>query len=213
MRTKLISVSKFSRKEKREKEKRRSCRVVLVSSPVWRVRSGVRALPSDPGACLKGAERKSSCVLGGALSALIASVLLTGAAPLVYSSRDFAVTFIQSVPAAASPQEAQRRPRTDKRWPTERRASPVWVGRRSLLGKFCCLGRKASAGGSGGRTVVLRAGWAFSTSPPFQETHFVVSSPCVCQRREGGERRATGLGARATSKYRTAHVCSFKKSF
>lgn len=144
---------------------------------------------------------------------MIASVLLTGAAPLVYSSCDFAVTFIQSVPAAASPQEAQRRPRTDERWPTERRASPVWVGRRSLLGKFCCLCRKASAGGSGGRTVVLRAGWAFSTSPPFQETHFVVSSPCVCQRREGGEQRATGLGARATSKYRTAHVYSFKKSF
>lgn len=164
-------------------------------------------------ACLKGAERKSTCVLGGALSALIASVLLTGAALLVYSSGDFAVPFIQRAPAAASPQEAQRRPRMDQWWPTERRASPVWVGRHSLWGKFCCLCRKASGGESGGTTAILRAGWAFSTSPPFQETHFVVSSLCVCQRREGGEERATGLGARVTSSYSTAHIYSSTKSF
>lgn len=127
---------------------------------------------------------------------MIASVLLTAAALLVYSSCDIAVTFIQRAPAAASPQEAQRRPHMDNRRPTERRASPVWVGRHSLLGKFCWLCRKASGGGSGGTAVNLRAGWAFSTSPPFQETHFVVSSLGVCQRREGGKVRGTGVRAR-----------------
>ena len=59
------------------------------------------------GACGKKTMR---CVLGGVLFALIGNVLLTGAALQVYSSCDIAVTFIQSAPAAASPQEAQRRP-------------------------------------------------------------------------------------------------------
>lgn len=40
MRTKLISVSKFSRKKK--KKKSRSCSAVLVSSPVSRVRAALR---------------------------------------------------------------------------------------------------------------------------------------------------------------------------
>lgn len=55
-------------------------------------------------------KRKSCYVLGGVVSALIGNVLLTGAAQQVYSSCDIAVTFIQSAPAAASPQEAQQRP-------------------------------------------------------------------------------------------------------
>lgn len=55
----------------------------------------------------KKRERMNCCVLGGVVSALIGNVLLTGAAEQVYSSCDIAVTFIQSAPAAASPQEAQ----------------------------------------------------------------------------------------------------------
>lgn len=58
----------------------------------------------------KKRKEKKCCVLGGVVSALIGNVLLTGAARQVYSSCDIAVTFIQSAPAAASPQEAQRRP-------------------------------------------------------------------------------------------------------
>ena len=55
----------------------------------------------------KKKKRMNCCVLGGVVSALIGNVLLTGAAEQVYSSCDIAVTFIQSAPAAASPQEAQ----------------------------------------------------------------------------------------------------------
>lgn len=58
----------------------------------------------------KKEKKKNCCVLGGVVSALIGNVLLTGAAQQVYSSCDIAVTFIQSAPAAASPQETQRRP-------------------------------------------------------------------------------------------------------
>lgn len=65
------------------------------------------------------------CVLGGVVSALIGNVLLTGAARQVYSSCDIAVTFIQSAPAAASPQEAQHRPTWAADRPAETRASPV----------------------------------------------------------------------------------------
>lgn len=71
--------------------------------------------------------KKKQCVrvLGGVVSALIGNVLLTGAARQVYSSCDIAVTFIQSAPAAASPQEAQHRPTWAAGRPTERRISPV----------------------------------------------------------------------------------------
>lgn len=55
-------------------------------------------------------KKTMCCVLGGVVSALIGNVLLTGAASQVYSSCDIGVTFIQSPPAALSPQEAQRRP-------------------------------------------------------------------------------------------------------
>lgn len=120
----------------------------------------------------------NSCVLGGAVSALIASVLLTAAALLVYSSGDIAVTFIQRAPAAASPQEAQRRPHADHWWPTERRASPVWVGRHSLLGKFCWRCRKARGGGSGGTALILRAGWAFPLLLPVRK-HILLFLPSV----------------------------------
>lgn len=71
-----------------------------------------------------------------------------------------------------------------------------------LSGNFCCLCRKASGGGSGGAAVILRAGWAFSTSPPFQETHFAVSFLRVCKRREGVE--AKGHGAAATERKSSA---------
>lgn len=65
------------------------------------------------------------CVLGGVVSALIGNVLLTGAAQRVYSSCDIVVTFIQSAPAAASPQEAERGPTWAADRPTEMRTSPV----------------------------------------------------------------------------------------
>jgi len=97
-------------------------------------------------------KRKALCVLGGVVSALIGNVLLTGAAEQVYSSCDIAVTFIQSAPAAASPQEAARAHMGGRR-PTGRRARPCLSWQTPpLSGNFCCLCRKAGGGGdSGGR--------------------------------------------------------------
>lgn len=133
------------------------------------------------------------CVLGGVISALNGNVLLTGAARRVYSSCDIAVTFIQRPPAAASPQEAQH-------WPTWAAGGP-WRGERALFEladaplsqNFCYLCRKASGVDCGGVAVIQGSGWAFSTSPRFQETHFAVCSLCVCKRREGV--KAQGHGA------------------
>lgn len=120
------------------------------------------------------------CVLGGVASALIGNVLLTGAAQQVYSSCDIAVTFIQSAPAAASPQEASTGPHGRLTGPQRWEWALFELADAPLSGNFCCLCRKASGSGSGGAAVILWAGWAFSTSPPFQETHFAVSSLCVC---------------------------------
>jgi len=52
-------------------------------------------------------------------------------------------------------------------------------------GTFAASAEKASGVDSGGAAVIQGAGWAFSTSPPLQETHFAVSSLCVCKRWEG----------------------------
>lgn len=148
----------------------------------------------------KKRKRMNCCVLGGAVSALIGNVLLTGAAEQVYSSCDIAVTFIQSAPAAASPQEAQCGPTWAAGGPQRGEWALFELADTPLSGNFCCLCRKASGGGSGGAAVILGAGWAFSTSPPFQETHFAVSSLCVCKRREGVEAKghgALGLNDRA----------------
>lgn len=118
-------------------------------------------------------------VLGGVVSALIGNVLLTGTAQQVYSSSDIAVTFIHSAPAAASPQEAQRRPTWAAGGPQRGERTLFELADAPLSGNFCCLCRKASGGGSAGAAVIPGAGWTFSTSPPFQETHFAVSSLCV----------------------------------
>lgn len=107
--------------------------------------------------------------------------LLTGAAEQVYSSCDMAVTFIQSAPAAVSPQEGRHRPTWAVSVPQRREKAQFDLANAPLTGNFCCLGRKSSGGGS---ALILRAGWAFSTSPPFQETHFAVSSLCESIQRE-----------------------------
>lgn len=72
MRTKLISVSKFSRKKKR-KEKSRSCLIVLVSSPVLRecsvfvftavlfLNTGVRIVHVNPGLSERGRKEEHLC--------------------------------------------------------------------------------------------------------------------------------------------------------
>ena len=152
-------------------------------------------------------EKTMHCVLGGVVSALIGNVLLTGAAQQVYSSGDIAVTFIQSAPAAASPQEAQRRPTWAAGGPQRGEWALFELADAPLSGNFCCLCRKASGGGSGGAAVILGAGWAFSTSPPCQETHFTVSSLCVCKWREGVEvKRPWGSGTERQSSASSAYV-------
>lgn len=131
-------------------------------------------------------KKEKAFVLGGVVSALIGNVLLTGAASQVYSSCDIAVTFIQSAPAAASPQEAQRRPTWAAGGPQRGERALFELADTPSLGELLLASaERPVAAGSGGAAVILGAGWAFSTSPPFQETHFAVSSLCVCKRREG----------------------------
>lgn len=145
------------------------------------------------GAVGKKQNKTMRCNLGGVISALIANVLLTGAAQQVYSSCDIAVTFIQNPPAAASPQEAQHRPTWAAGGPRRGEWALFELADAPLSENFCCLCRKASGVGSGGVAVIQGAGWAFSTSHPFQETHFAVCSLCVCKWRKGV--RAGGHGA------------------
>lgn len=102
----------------------------------------------------------------------------------------FPVTFIQRAPAAASPQEA----------PALSRANPWAAGRREMEREPCLSWQTVPSPlrevllplqkgqwrvALTGRTVVIpRAGWAFSTSPSFQETHLAFSSLYVLKRRE-----------------------------
>lgn len=108
-----------------------------------------------------------------------------------------AVTLLLPLFKVLQLQQALRKPSAGLTWaaggPQRREWALFELADTPLSGNFCCLCRKASGGGSGGAAVILWAGRAFSSSPPFQETHFVVSSLCVCKRREGV--KAKGHGA------------------
>lgn len=131
------------------------------------------------------------------VSALIGNVLLTGAAQQVYSSCDIC-RYLYSKCSSCSEPSGSPAQASHGRPAVRRDDNEPCLSWQTLPSRpnFCCLCRKSSGGGSGGAVVILGAGWTFSTSPPFQETHFVVSSLRVCKRREGVEAKGHGGGER-----------------
>lgn len=115
MRTKLISVSKFSKEEKKKKEQKR----LLL---------GCSGFFSSFGCCSEARVQDQALLLLSEVGLLLLSL----ERPRRSGSRrrHFALTFPQRAPAAASPQEAQRRPRADPR-----------------RGKSGCLGWQTLPGG------------------------------------------------------------------